>query len=66
MILWVFTSGLDNQAYGQDFNDNRAKYRLAVHRTNESMILDGVLDEATWQNADIATDFYRVLPIDTG
>ncbi|MCB0666094.1 MAG: carbohydrate binding family 9 domain-containing protein [Saprospiraceae bacterium] len=51
---------------GQDFNNNREKYIINVHRCTDEIVLDGVLDEQTWIQADIATDFFRVLPIDTG
>lgn len=28
--------------------------------------VDGVIDEPAWQEAEVATNFYRVLPVDTG
>jgi hypothetical protein len=65
-LLYLFILIWGNNAIAQDFNRNREKYRLAVHSTDEAMILDGAIDETTWQNADVATDFYKVLPIDTG
>ena len=50
----------------QDFDNNRERYRISVHRALGEIILDGVVDEQTWQEADVATNFFRVLPIDTG
>ncbi|MDR2887370.1 MAG: carbohydrate binding family 9 domain-containing protein [Bacteroidales bacterium] len=45
---------------------NRDKYRIHISKTNERINIDGVMDEAVWQNTDVAKDFMRVLPIDTG
>ena len=45
---------------------NRDKYRIHISKTDEHINIDGILDEAVWKNADMAKDFQRVLPIDTG
>ncbi len=45
---------------------NRDKYRINVSQTNSTIIVDGLLDEAVWQTADVANYFQRVLPTDTG
>ncbi len=45
---------------------NRADYRLHAAYTTERVDIDGKLDESVWAEAEIARDFYRILPIDTG
>ncbi|WP_373523910.1 DUF5916 domain-containing protein [Aquiflexum sp.] len=40
-------------------------YRLNIQKTVEPIIIDGVMDELTWENADIATDFFMITPMDT-
>ncbi len=50
----------------QDFDNNRDRFRLPVHRISDDLVIDGALEEETWKVADVATSFFRVLPIDTG
>ncbi|HEX2970534.1 MAG TPA: DUF5916 domain-containing protein [Bacteroidales bacterium] len=45
---------------------NRDNYRINIVKTNENITVDGILDEPAWADADVAKDFRRVLPIDTG
>ncbi len=52
--------------YGQSKGINREKYRIGIKQTNSEISIDGVLDEAVWQSAEIADHFQRVLPTDTG
>lgn len=40
-------------------------YQLRLHRTASPLTIDGILDEPDWLKADVATDFYMVLPMDT-
>ena len=39
-------------------------FSIRITRTQENIQIDGVLDEAIWQNADIATDFWMSFPVD--
>jgi hypothetical protein len=57
---------LQESLLAQDFNDNRQKFKISVHRISDEIIIDGVLAENSWQEADVATNFFRVLPIDSG
>jgi len=52
--------------FGQSKGINREKYRINISETNNTINVDGILDEAVWQSADIASHFQRVLPTDTG
>ena len=51
---------------GQSKGINRNKYRINIVQTNNTIKIDGILDEPVWQSADIASHFQRVLPTDTG
>jgi len=42
-----------------------AGFELHIRRTSSPMIIDGLLNEAAWQGADRAGDFFMVLPMDT-
>jgi hypothetical protein len=45
---------------------NAEKYVLHIKKATAPIKVDGILDEASWDDADVAKDFYRVLPMDTG
>ena len=51
---------------GQSAAVNRDAYRLNAIRAKGRIEVDGILDEAVWQNADRARQFHRIQPIDTG
>ena len=38
---------------------------IEIMRADSEIILDGLLDEQAWQDADMATGFYMVQPVDT-
>jgi len=50
----------------QEKGINRGKYRIHIYQTDEKIVVDGILDEVVWTTAERATQFQRVLPIDTG
>ncbi len=52
--------------FGQSKGTNREKYRINIAKTDNTINVDGILDEPVWLTADIATHFQRVLPTDTG
>lgn len=58
-ILLLFPFSL----FGQDSNEE--KYRIGIRKTSETIKLDGILDEAVWESAQKATDFYLNLPFDS-
>jgi hypothetical protein len=41
-------------------------YQLHVHRALSPIVIDGSAHEAAWQAAEVASDFWMVLPMDTG
>lgn len=44
---------------------NEEKYRLTVRKAKQKIALDGKLDEADWQSADVAKDFWQFFPFDS-
>ncbi|MBL7814136.1 MAG: carbohydrate binding family 9 domain-containing protein, partial [Saprospiraceae bacterium] len=40
-------------------------FQYPIHKTTHTIKIDGVLDDAAWQNTDVAKDFFMVLPMDT-
>ena len=42
-----------------------AAYQLHIHKTSEPIKIDGIGNEATWQSAEPANNFFMVLPMDT-
>jgi hypothetical protein len=45
---------------------NREKYQLFMEAIETEIVIDGVLDEAPWQQAEVAGQFHRILPTDEG
>jgi hypothetical protein len=45
---------------------NRDKYRINISKTTAHITVDGVMDEPVWTTTDVADNFLRVLPTDTG
>ena len=41
------------------------KYSLHIHHATAPFKIDGILDEVDWQLADVAKDFFSILPYDT-
>ena len=40
-------------------------YQLKLHRASAPIAIDGILNEPDWLNAEVATDFYMITPMDT-
>ena len=54
----VFT----NNSIAQKKNAN---FKYFIKKTNEKIIIDGKMNESAWQGAQVANNFYMVLPMDT-
>ncbi len=61
-LLFLLLSSICVSVFPQKKNES---YQLRLQRTATPLTIDGVLDEADWLKADVATDFYMVLPMDT-
>lgn len=49
-------------SFAQKKND---KIEYHIHRASAPIKIDGIVDEKAWTDAQLATDFYQVLPMDT-
>jgi hypothetical protein len=52
--------------FGQSNGINREKYQINISKTDQTINIDGILDEPVWQSVEKASLFQRVLPTDTG
>lgn len=55
----IFSIG---SVYGQKIN---AKYELHIKEASSPIQIDGVIDEIAWQEAEVATNFHMITPMDT-
>ena len=55
-VLLVLCIGLNTNAYSQ----NPVGSELHIKKAQASIILDGILDEADWQVADMADNWFDV------
>src|SRR5690606_12450229 len=40
-------------------------FQLHIKKASSPIRIDGVMDEAAWEEAEVASDFYMLLPMDT-
>ena len=57
LVLITLTS-----SQAQDYDS----YQIAIKKSTVPIKVDGVLDEEAWLQSEVAENFHRVLPIDTG
>lgn len=50
--------------WGQNVRPNQERFSIHIKRATERIVLDGLLNEASWQRAEIATDFWQKTPRD--
>jgi hypothetical protein len=62
LLIFFLIIGLLTSASGQKKND---AFRLNIREASSPIIIDGVMDEVAWLEAEVATDFYMMLPMDT-
>ncbi|RIW16352.1 hydrolase [Algoriphagus lacus] len=61
-IFALLTVGLATSLSAQKIN---AGYRLSIQKASSPIVIDGVLDEKAWTDAEVATDFFMITPMDT-
>jgi len=65
LIILLLLICIVNPIFAQDKgNGFRDQYQYHIKRTQEDMKVDGVLNEAVWQSAQIATNFFYITPVD--
>jgi hypothetical protein len=62
VLFFVWGILLSLNASSQKVN---AAWQLPIHRANGTINIDGIADEETWKQAEVAKDFFMVLPTDT-
>ena len=60
-LLFLFLA-LSGSLFAQKPNQ---AYQYHIFLTNDDIKVDGIAEESVWQNAQVATDFFMVQPIDT-
>jgi hypothetical protein len=58
LLLWMISLPVFSQK-------KNANFLIHIHHTVDAIRIDGVLDEASWQKAELAKDFFMILPMDT-
>ena len=58
----VFFSFFSHSIFAQKVNNG---FNLSCNRVTDEINIDGVLNETTWVNADVARDFHMIQPMDT-
>ncbi len=54
-------------AFQPCFSQKRnAEFRLNIRKASAPIIIDGMGNDKAWQDTDVATDFFMVLPMDEG
>ena len=61
-IIAIFFTCCAFTAHSQKKNDS---FKLHIRKASSPILIDGVVNEPAWADADIATDFHMVLPMDT-
>lgn len=62
LFLFLLISLAAYHLHAQKIN---ADYRLHIHRASSPIIVDGIMDEKAWEDAEVATDFFMITPMDT-
>ncbi|UJH90335.1 carbohydrate binding family 9 domain-containing protein [Antarcticibacterium sp. 1MA-6-2] len=60
MVFLVF--GVPSSLLAQKFNN---AYKLEIKKATSDIEIDGIMDEQSWQDAEVADHFFMILPIDT-
>jgi len=62
LIFWFCIGPLSFCLQAQKINE---AYQLHLKAAGSPIKVDGIVDELAWEQADVASDFYMVLPMDT-
>jgi len=63
LLIFLFVlAGLPMHLLAQKINND---YRLQIRKAASAVQIDGVMEEEDWLTADVADNFYMILPIDT-
>lgn len=67
MLLLIFSINTTAQENETDnFPPPKTPIEIKAIKTNSKIVINGKLDEADWQNANVITDFFKVEPVQGG
>src|SRR6056297_1163764 len=61
-LIFISSFMAAGSLFGQKVNDS---YRYHIQKTDFPIIIDGRMEEPGWHNAQNATDFFMITPMDT-
>ena len=61
-FLWVIFFLISYNLLAQKKNES---FQLHIHKVSSPVKIDGAIDDEAWKNAEVANDFFMVLPMDT-
>lgn len=62
LLIFALVITFKSSVFTQKINES---YQLNIRKATSPIRIDGVMDEQTWLDADVAQDFFSVLPMDT-
>ncbi|PZX60121.1 carbohydrate binding protein with CBM9 domain [Algoriphagus ratkowskyi] len=62
LIILFLNSFFAESLFAQKINES---YRLPIQKTSSTIEIDGALTEQAWLDAEVATDFFMITPMDT-
>ncbi len=60
LVVWLLAGAAPSAAQKQN-----GAYQFHIHRATSPIVIDGSAHEPAWDSAEVATDFWMVLPMDT-
>jgi hypothetical protein len=64
-ILFFFLSFIIISAITVCAQKKNESFQLHIHRAGSAIKVDGIIDDAAWQDAEVVSKFFMVLPMDT-
>jgi hypothetical protein len=61
-VLFFLSLGYSTVGQAQKIN---ASYRLNIQKASSPIAVDGKMDEKTWKEAEVASNFFMITPMDT-
>jgi hypothetical protein len=66
VFLFLMILLIGNHSYAQNISEFQQQYQYNIKPYSSPIKIDGVLDEAVWANAEVATNFSKKYPNDIG
>lgn len=64
LSFWFCLLPLWSVAQPQASDSSSGHYELQIKRAEDKIVIDGKLEESSWQTADITSDFWMCFPVD--